>query len=125
MNGHGFTHSDAEAEEAYRTAILQLLTRYFDKEHEELERGIRRHAKWGGPVPEAVLLPDAANPKQWNIMVTDKEGNPRVYPVRKEAQAFLHEAIPNPDQVPGARADKSGVSWRIDRRYRPRYDGRG
>ncbi len=122
--GHGFTHSDAEVEEAYRTAVMQLLTRDYDKEQEEIERGIRRQKKWGGPVPEMVLFPDAADPKKWNILVTDKEGNAFVYPVRKEAQALLHEALPSPDQVRGTHPTKSGLGWKVDRRFKPRYDGR-
>lgn len=116
--GHGFDHSSAEVEEAYRMAILQLLTRDYDREFADLERKIRRRAKWGGPVPEAVLLPSLTG--GWEIVVTDKEGNPRLYKVRREAEQYLHELLENPNQLRGARPNPDGPGWKIDRRFRER-----
>lgn len=117
-DGHGFKHSAAEVEEAYRVAVVQLLTRDFDAEDALLARNIRRRKKWGGPVPEAVLLPDVAG--GWSIMVTDQEGNPRLYKVRRDMERYLHEFIPNADQVRGNRPNPDGPGYKIDRRFRKR-----
>ena len=116
--GHAFTHSPAEIEEAYRCAIMQLLTKDFDAEMADLERNIRRRKKWGGPVPEAVLLPDVSG--GWNIMVTDKEGDPHIYKVLKDAEDYLHEIVPNADQIRGAKPNPHGPGYKIDRRFRQR-----
>tara|TARA_Y100000310_G_scaffold329089_1_gene398334 strand:- start:2786 stop:3253 length:468 start_codon:yes stop_codon:yes gene_type:complete len=114
-DGHGYVHSGAEIEEAYRMAILQLQTIDFDAERAEHEHNIAMHKKWGGPMPAAVIMPPADDPKKLEIIIPDKHGNPVAYDVKPHT---LQDVIPLPTDK-GATPDKSGIGWRTKRRLKP------
>lgn len=110
--GHGYTHGDDEAQAAFSAAVQQLLTRDFDGEARELERKIRMHKKWGGPVPAAVLMPYQGNDGRMTLFVTDRNGNPVPYQVSKE----VAEMMPPPAET-GAVPDASGVGYQARRHW--------
>jgi hypothetical protein len=106
-SGHGKTHSSQDMEDAYHTAIYQLLTIDFQAEWKEIQDDIRKWQKWQGPVPAAVLMPDIHDSKQWNVMIPDKNGDPVMYQARPNALTGL---MPSPEEM-GARPNKLGVGW--------------
>ena len=89
-NGHGQEHTDDEAKEAFRDAIEQMEGRYDELEYQELRRKIRVHERWGGKqAPAMVVMPDADNPKEGTVLLTDPEGKPTLYKARPEAMRDL------------------------------------
>lgn len=105
--GHGKAHSTTDLMDAFTTAIQQLQTTDYEKEWEELQTNIRLYEMWGGPVPRAVLFPDELNPREWNILVPDREtGMPRVYEVKNREIA---RTLPPPQ--PGKDARKGRFGW--------------
>jgi hypothetical protein len=93
---------------AFDSAVMQLLTRDYDGEWEELNRKIRVHQLWGGQVPSAVLIPDMETGREWQLMLTDKNGLPTMYSVD---QKKLDWASPPASDI-NAYQDENG-QWRI------------
>jgi hypothetical protein len=87
---------------AFESAKIQLLTRDFNGEWNELQRKIRVHKMWGGPVPAAVLVPDEIDPRQWRAIVPDKNGVPFAYNVREK------DIMPPPEEGVNARKGRQG-----------------
>ena len=110
--GHGHSHSQQEADKAYYAAIDQLTTKVFYTEWHEMMRQIRIYKKWGGPPPAAVLMPSFDNPREWEAMIPDTEGNPYMYKMNKQV---LEDIVPYPSDW-GAKPNKQGVGWTLDRR---------
>lgn len=110
--GHGQAHPPDAPELAFHTAIRQLFTFDYEKEWQEMLQRERAYKKWGGPVPAAVILPSYDNPKDWEMLVTDAEGNPYMYPVKRNVLD-----IPAPNQV-GARPNREGIGWTAKRRWK-------
>lgn len=98
--GRGAKHSEQEIEIAYKEALRQLQETDYAAEWEEIQRLQRRYAKWGGAVPEAILMP-VGDPQDWKVMLVDKEGNPVLYNMReqiaKEMQDITAGRIAKPD----------------------------
>ena len=107
-NGHGRTHDSEDVDDAYRAAILQGLTRNVDGEYQELLQKMRAAAKWGGPVPKAVLTPNTDNPTgKWDLLVTDDEGEPWFHKIR---DGVLDDVMPDPRTID---ANPSDIGWKI------------
>lgn len=110
-NGHGLTHNSDDVEAAYKGAIEQIQAKDFEAEWYEQERLRRVHKRWGGQVPEVVLMPEREDPEKWIAIVPDKEGTPYVYDVRK---GTVQDIIPPP--VEGKNAIRGEFGWRTKRR---------
>ena len=92
-NGHGRVHDRNLIDDAYRSALTQCLTRDVNAEYQEVRRSMRAAARWGGPVPDAVLMPNAEDPGgKWDMIVTDDEGEPYMYKMRK---GVLDDVVPD------------------------------
>jgi hypothetical protein len=89
--------------DAFESARMQLLTRDYNGEWEDLQRKIRAHRMWGGPVPAAVLIPDEINPREWRMVITDAEGRPSVYGVKEK------DILPPPEE--GVNARRGPYGW--------------
>lgn len=81
-DGHGRTHSHGDIIEAMKGATNQLDPHEQLLMWQELKQKIRRWQRWGGPVPEAVFMPDLHDPKQWQAVLVDPDGTPRMAKVR-------------------------------------------
>jgi hypothetical protein len=97
-----------QGREAFESAKIQLLERNFKAEWAALQRKIRVHRRWGGPVPAAVLVPDLIDPTEWKAIVPDKNGTPVMYKVHEKT---VQNAIPRPDQNPDVYRDN--WSWKM------------
>jgi hypothetical protein len=97
-------HNPQLSDAAFESAKLQLLTRDYNGEWAELERKIKVHEMWGGPVPSAILLPNEDG-DAWDMMMTGKNGMPTRYKVSEKA---VGDAIPLPHK---GNAIKQGESW--------------
>jgi hypothetical protein len=98
---------------AYDAGREQLSEKDFAAERAELERQVRRRKKWKGPVPEAVVFPDFIESRQWNMLVTDREGNPYCYKLRDKV---IQDILPPPEEGKTAIRDKQGISWLTKKR---------
>lgn len=108
-HGKGRDHPHEEVEKAYKMAVFHLLTKDFDAEWKELQRQIRVFKKWGGTPPAAVMLPNAENPREWEVLIPDKEGNPYMYKMHKGVM----EDILDPRDT--GKPNKHGLGWTIDK----------
>ena len=100
-------HSHEDEKQAAMIAFHQLQTVDYDAEWEDLQRNIRNYQKWGGHMPSVVFMPDRVDPRKWQIMVPDKNGDPVVYDDRK---GVLADIIPPPDSS-NSLPDKEGVTY--------------
>lgn len=82
---HGQKHRDADVKRAFSECMRMLLSDEGQREWSALRRELVRYAKWGGPVPEAVVIPDQDNPGKWLAVVTDDEGNARTVRAPQDA----------------------------------------
>jgi len=110
--GRGHTHSTDVVRLAYEAAVFQLLTTDYEAEWSEIERRERIYKKWGGQVPGMVLQPSIDDPKQWEALITDKEGNPSLYKVKK---GILDDIMKPPSEY-GARENKYGSGWTLPKK---------
>ena len=92
------------ASDAFESAKMQLLTRDFNGEWAELERKVKVHRMWGGPVPSAMLTP-SADASEWEFMMVGKNGLPYRY---KISQKLVGDDVPLPNTD---NAIKHGESW--------------
>ena len=92
------------ASDAFESAKMQLLTRDFNGEWAELERKVKVHRMWGGPVPSAMLTP-SADASEWEFMMGGKNGLPHRY---KISQKLVGDDVPLPNTD---NAIKHGESW--------------
>jgi len=114
--GRGIEHGQEEAEKAFKAAVEQIQTVDFDEYWEEIQRQIRVYKKWGGPPPAAVMLPSFDDPKKWEVMIPDSEGTPYMYDMD---QKVLGDIVPYPQDL-GARPNKQGIGWNVDKRRKYR-----
>ena len=110
-DGHGENHSEEDVRKAFQAGVAQLLSIDYATEWNEVQRQIRRFKKWGGHAPEAILFPD--QDENWQLMVTDSEGNPYIHGLRKEA---VNGTLLPPSKL-GLTKDSSGVGWQTNRRW--------
>lgn len=110
-DGHGEDHSTEDTKNAFQAGVTQLLTIDYAAEWSEVQRQMRRFKKWGGHAPEAVIFPD--QDENWQLMVTDSEGNPYIHGLRKEA---VEEVLAPPSSL-GLARDSNGIGWQTKRRW--------
>ena len=84
--GHGRTHDRSQFRKIYGAVITQLLNTDFDTEYAHQVWLEKMHAKWGGHIPAAVLMPIE---EQWQLMVPDFKGDPNFYKIRDGAMDHL------------------------------------
>ena len=82
-----------EGNKAFESAREQLTIKDFDLEWEELQHKIRMYKKWGGHMPSIVIVPDELDPKSWNTIIPDRQGNPWVY---RTPDKFVKDLLPPP-----------------------------
>ena len=111
-NGHGATHSHDEAIDAFKAAQDQIESNADEKAYQDLRRKIRVYQKWGGQPPRMVLYPTEQNPKEWEVLVADEEGNPTIY---KAPKSLVADVMVNPSDKNAYR--KNGA-WRARRKRR-------
>lgn len=97
-------HGHTEAMRAFESAKIQLLTRDYNGEWAELQRKIRVHKRWGGTVPTAVLVPDEVDPRQWQLVMPDKNGTAYAYSVKEK-----DIGVPPPQE--GLNARRGAEGW--------------
>ncbi len=111
--GHGRTHSADDAKNAYYAAVIQLINNEAEQDYQTLKRNIARYQKWGGPVPELVLIPKQDDPSKYEALITMPNGDPYIVPVRS------HDlGLPDPREF-GSRPHPSGFGWVTPKRKRP------
>ena len=103
---HGQEHSEADAQEAFKAGVNQLLTKDFAQEWEELNKKIELHKRWGKQVPTAMLQP-ASDGKNWEAIVPDENGTPYIYDMSSDV---LGGVMPLPHEV-GATPNPDGPGW--------------
>ncbi len=103
---HGQEHSEADAQEAFKAGVNQLLTKDFAQEWEELNKKIELHKRWGKQVPAAMLQP-ASDGKNWEAIVPDENGTPYIYDMSSDV---LGGVMPLPHEV-GAMPNPDGPGW--------------
>lgn len=109
-DGHGHAHAAWEADAAFLAAFEQLKAGEANREYKRLLHKIRLHQQWGGPVPEAVIMPGNKNPEDWEIWVTDHQtGMPVPY-------RALGIDLPDPREL-GARRNPIG-GWTFPKEKR-------
>jgi hypothetical protein len=110
--GRGHNHDTDVVKRAYEAAVFQLLTTDYQMEWEEIERKQRIFKKWGKRQPPAMVLqPAIDDPKRWEALIPDKEGNPMLYGVRK---GIMDDILDDPRDV--AKPNKHGLGWTLDKR---------
>lgn len=112
---HQHTH-DEEAD-AFKTACEQLAMKDsvdFLGEWRELQTNIRNFHKWGGHMPSLVFMPDRLNPKQWQLVIPDSNGDPQVYDIKRKG--ILEDIIPPPDSS-NSIPDPAGVGHHVKPRW--------
>lgn len=111
--GRGRNHTPADADDAYREAVRQLLTRDYDAEWAEDKRKEAVYYKWNGtltggrPVPEAILLPDGGG--DWKVLNVSKSGDPYLYDMNGNAKKELNEVVRPPTENDMTKTD---IGWR-------------
>ena len=105
-SNHGQEHSEADAQEAFKAGVNQLLTKDFAQEWEELNKKIELHKRWGKQVPAAMLQP-ASDGKNWEAIVPDENGTPYIYDMSSDV---LGGVMPLPHEV-GAMPNPDGPGW--------------
>lgn len=111
-HGKGIKHSHDTALRAYDAAIFQLRNTDYQEKWNEMLRKERAYRLWGGQVPKIVLQPQADNPKDWEALITDPEGNPSLHRLRKG----ILDDIMLPPQEYGAMPNKYGLGWSLKKR---------
>jgi hypothetical protein len=110
---HAFPHSQEEVNQAYHSAFSQLVDGKAAEVYKDIKHKMELHAKWGGPVPAAVMLPKRDDPTQWEIMVTDERtGEPYIYPMYDNVM----DQFPDPREYGARKNDVAG--WTMPRRRR-------
>ena len=105
--------TQADADDAYREAVRQLITRDYDAEWAEDKRKEAVHYKWNGtlvggkPVPEAILLPDGGG--DWKLLTVGKGGDPYLYDMNGNAKKELNEVVRPPTEKDMIKTD---IGWR-------------
>lgn len=96
------THLPSEAEEAYKSAVYQLLTRDYHEEYVDLCRKIEWYELWNKgnphpqPVPALVLQPKPGEKETWQCFVTHPQtGRPHAYDI---PASLLDLPRPDPKQ---------------------------
>lgn len=87
-------HGNKKANEAYKQAVTQLVTKDFNAEMVLLKEKIRQRRMWGGPVPKMVLMPDQLDKRQVTVLLTMPDGTPRAMKVRADA---VRDLLPPPE----------------------------
>ena len=105
--GHGAVHSQEEIDNAFKDAIKQVNEKDFETEWAELQRRIAVSKKWGGTPPDLMAMPKQDDPSSLEVMIPDRDGNPKFYDVKKNKID-----MPDPREI-GAEANKSGIGWDV------------
>lgn len=108
--GHGEAHPEEDIERAFKAGAEQLLSRDFEMDWAEIQRKERMFKKWGGHMPEAVLMPDQSGDVK--LILPDKHGDPWIHEVDPSVKGIL----PDPREL-GAEKDEHGIGWRRKRRW--------
>ena len=110
-----FTNPYEDIENAYKEAIRQFLTRDVVQEFVELRHKILMYQKWGGHMPNFMVMPSNKDPEKWQVMKPDDQGNPVLYDVQGNPMQ-----LPDPRDT-GARSDDAmGRKYARRRRVRQR-----
>lgn len=96
-NQHGRRHTHQDAEDAFNIGLQQLFTHDYKREFKERARRTMLYRKWGGHVPEAMLLPDEIDPREWRLVMPDAAGNPVAYKI-DEKKVGIGDVIPIPNK---------------------------
>ena len=106
-------HSHQDITDAFKAACEQLAMKDavdFLGEWRELQTNIRNFHKWGGHMPSLVFMPDRLDPKQWQLVIPDSNGDPQVYDVKRKG--ILEDIIPPPDSS-NSIPDPAGVGHHV------------
>jgi hypothetical protein len=105
-NGHGRSHSNGDAQDAYFDAIAQLINHEDEKAYQELLKKIAHYQMWGGPPPEMVLMPSKSDPGNWQAIVKHPEtGEAHLYDTRTN-----DFGMPDPREL-GMKKNPLGPGW--------------
>jgi hypothetical protein len=108
---HAFPHPEEEVQNAYHIAVATLLTDSAQRVYAELRQRIARYEKWGGHVPEAIMMPSKDDPNKWDMIVVD----PRTAePHYVEMDQSVMREMPDPREF-GAKPDPV-AGWKMPRR---------
>jgi hypothetical protein len=111
--GRGHTHDEMVIRRAYEAAVFQLLTTDYQVEWNEIQRKQRVFKKWGNrQAPAMVLQPAIDDPKKWEAVIPDREGNPHLYGVRK---GIMDDILVPPEEY-GAKENKHGLGWTLPKK---------
>jgi len=106
--GRGAVHSQEEIDNAFKDAIKQINEKDFETEWAELQRRIAVSKKWGGKTPpDLMAMPKHDDPSRLELMIPDRDGNPKFYDVRKDKFD-----MPDPREF-GAKPNKVGIGWDV------------
>jgi hypothetical protein len=104
--GHGRTHSNGDAQDAYFDAIAQLINHEDEKAYQELLTKIAHYQMWGGPPPEMVLTPRKDDPDKLQAIVKHPEtGEAHIYETHTN-----DIELPNPREL-GMKPNPVGPGW--------------
>jgi hypothetical protein len=96
--GEQYQHTNDQIKDAYSNAITQVLTRDLHAEFAELQWKRRMYNKWGGHMPNIFLQPSRHDPREWEAILPDSNGDPHIY----DANPLLAKGLPEPSES-GAR----------------------
>jgi hypothetical protein len=108
--GKAHKHSPDTPKLAYEAAVFQLLTVDYSEEWEEIQRKMRAHKKWNGTVPAMVMMPSIDDPKDWQAVIPNSEGDPYLYPLRK---GILDDIL---DPRDSSTPNEYGLGWTLKKR---------
>ena len=108
---HGKTHR-IDYTAVYKVAVDQLQNTPYDTERAHTVWLRVMHAKWGGHIPSAVVMPTQEDWTRWSLMVPDHRGDPKFYEIPAESGL----ALPTPQEM-GAVADPHGVGFQAKRKW--------
>lgn len=104
--GHGSTHGGGSAQDAYFSAISQILNGKDRESWAELRKNIRHYILWGDHAPAVVFTPNKDS-DEWDAIVKHPEtGEATVYPVSQEID------MPSPREI-GATPNPSGPGFLV------------
>ena len=106
---HGKTHDPAQLQDAYHSAVQQLLTRDYDTEWIYYKWLQYMYKKWGGHIPAAVIMPID---DQLKMLIPDELGDPHLYDVSDKSG--LQDVIEPP-------TDENSVEAPIGRYRKPKW----
>lgn len=119
--GHGSDHAfenevpiQVLADKVYEEALKQIEETDFEAEWAEIQQKIAAYKRWGGQPPAAIIMPDAQDPKQWNLVRVNPDGTATIEKVRPGVLGDF----PTPNRR-NSYPDKQGISFRTRRRLTP------